>query len=569
MSRRRTWGFLPPLVAALTASCTGQTGTDADVVLRNTLVYTVDSAHLRAEAVAVKNGRIVFVGSSDSVQAFVGRGTRVLDLPGRMVLPGFVDTHVHPVTGGIELGECDLNAASTLDDVKRTIVDCAKRDPRATWLRGGGFQLPLFPNGAPTRQLLDSLVPDRPAFLSSADGHTGWANSKALALGEVTRATKDPLNGRIERDAQGNPAGTLRETAKRLVTSKMPAYSDDDYLAGLERGLAMAARFGVTTLNEASAQESELRAYARADSLGKLTARSIINLLVDPRRGPEQVAELSALRAKYTRGLVRPVSTKIFLDGVIEGGTAALLQPYLDRPGYRGELNVPPEQLVKLVHALDSADFKVHVHAIGDRAIRVAFDAFEQQRRLDGGAGPHHVLAHIQLFDPADVPRFAALGVVASFQPLWAYRDSYIKDLTEPRLGMERSSHQYPIASVVKSGALVAAGSDWSVSSMNPLEAIQVAVTRRALDDSTGTPWLRSELVDLATAIHMYTRGGALAEEQDALTGTIAVGKAADLIVLTDDLFSVPTHHISKARVLLTLLNGREVYRDSTALPPH
>ncbi|MFN8573641.1 MAG: amidohydrolase family protein [Gemmatimonadaceae bacterium] len=553
--------------SALTFACARGPTNHADLVLRNTLVYTVDSANPRVQAVAVKDGRIVFVGSNDSAEAFVGRATRVLDLAGKMVLPGFVDTHVHPVTGGIELGECDLNAAATLDDIKRIIADCGKRDPNATWLRGGGFQLPLFPNGAPTRQLLDSLVPDRPAFLSSADGHTGWANSRALAIGGVTRATKDPVNGRIERDTQGNPAGTLRETAKRLVSSKMPPYTDAEYFAGLQRGLAMAAQFGITTLNEASAQEPELRAYARADSMGQLTARSVINLLVDPHRGPEQVAELSAWRAKYARGLVRPISTKIFLDGVIEGGTAALLQPYLDRPGYRGELNVAPEQMVSLVHALDSAGFKVHVHAIGDRAIRVAFDAFEAQHRLDGGAGPHHVLAHIQLFDPADVPRFASLGVVASFQPLWAYRDSYIKDLTEPRLGMERSSHQYPIASVVKSGAIVAGGSDWSVSSMNPLEAIQVAITRRGLDDSTGTPWLPAERIDLATALHMYTLGGARAEEQDTLTGTITVGKAADLIVVSDDLFSIPAHRIGKARVLLTLLNGREVFRDSTAIP--
>ncbi|MFN8580434.1 MAG: amidohydrolase family protein [Gemmatimonadaceae bacterium] len=195
------------------------------------------------------------------------------------------------------------------------------------------------------------------------------------------------------------------------------------------------------------------------------------------------------------------------------------------------------------------------------------FDAFERQHQLDGGASPHHIMAHIQLFDPADIPRFAALGVVASFQPLWAYRDDYIINLTEPRLGPERSKHQYPIASVVKSGAIVAGGSDWSVSSMNPLEGIQVAVTRRGLDDSTGVPWLPEEMVDLATAIRMYTLGGAIAEEQDSLTGTLQKGKAADLIVLSDDLFSVPPHRISKARVLLTLLNGREVYRDPAAIP--
>ena len=559
-------GIVLSLLLALSGACGGNSPNSADLVLRHTLVYTVDSANPQAEAVAVKDGKIVFVGSNDSVAAFVGKRTRVLDLAGRMVLPGFEDTHAHPVTGGIELGECNLNAAANLDDVRRIVRACDQQDPSAPWVRGGGFQLPIFPNGSPTRQLLDSLVPGRPALLSSADGHTSWVNSRALAIGGVTRASPDPLNGRIERDANGDPAGTLRETAASLVSSKLPAHTDDDYLAGLERGLALAARFGITTIHEAAADESILRAFARADSLGRLTARSIISLEVKTREGTAQVAHLVALRTRYARGLVRPVAAKIFLDGVIEGQTAALLAPYLDRPGYRGELNATPDQMSALVHALDSADFKVHVHAIGDRAIRVALDAFEKQHALDNGAGPHHIIAHIQLFDPADIPRFAALGVVADFQPLWFFRDAYMKDLTEPRLGPKRSGYQYPMASMVRTGAIVAAGSDWSVSSMNPLDAIQVAMTHLALDDSTGAPWVPDERVDLPTILRAYTLGGAIASDHDSLTGSITVGKAADLIVLSDNLFTLPAHRISQARVLLTLLGGREVFRDSTAI---
>jgi hypothetical protein len=554
------------LLSILCGACRGNSPNAADVVLWHAVVYTVDSTNPRAEAIAIKDGKIVFVGSNNGVAAFVGKRTRVLDLTGRMVLPGFEDTHAHPVTGGIELGECDLNSAASVDDVKRIVSACAKRDPKTTWVRGGGFQLPIFPHGAPSRQLLDSLVPDRPALLSSADGHSSWVNSRALALAGVTRATHDPLNGRIERDIHGDPAGTLRETAASLVSSKLPARTDDEYLAGLERGLAMAARFGITTIHEAAADESILRGYARADSLGRLTARTIVSLEVRTREGPEQVAHLVELRTRYARGLVRPIAAKIFLDGVIEGQTAALLEPYLDRPGYRGELNATPDQMNALVHALDSAGFKVHVHAIGDRAIRVALDAFEKQHALDGGAGPRHIIAHIQLFDPADIPRFAALGVVADFQPLWSFRDAYMKDLTEPRLGPKRSGYQYPMASMVRTGAIVAAGSDWSVSSMNPLEGIQVAVTHRALDDSTGALWEPDERVDLPTILRAYTLGGAIASEQDSLTGSIAVGKAADLIVISEDLFILPVHHIARAHVLLTLLGGREVFRDSTAI---
>jgi predicted amidohydrolase YtcJ len=552
-------------LAATLGACVSEPPNAADLVLRNGVVYTVDSANRAAQAVAITNGRITYVGSNEGATALVGRATRVLDLTGRMVLPGFHDTHVHPVSGGMELGECNLNPAQTLDDVRRIVRECATQGGAADWVRGGGFQLPIFPNGNPTRQLLDSLAGDHPAYLTSADGHSAWVNSRALAIAGITRASKDPPNGRIERDGSGEPSGALRESAMGLVSAKLPPRTADDYLAGLERGLAMAARLGITTLHEASATEPVALAYAAADSLGRLTARSIVNLLVYGDSTVDgEVARLSQLRARTTRGLVRPVAAKIFMDGVIEAQTAALLAPYVDRPGYRGELNVAPAQFSALVRALDSAGFKVHVHAIGDRAIRTALDGFERQRARDHGAGAKHIVAHIQLFDPTDIPRFASLGVVASFQPLWAYADTYIKDLTEPRLGPARSRHLYPINRVVKSGAIVAAGSDWSVSSMNPLEAIQVAITRRGLEDSTGAVWLPDERVDLAAMLRAYTLGGAIASDHDSLTGTITEGKAADLIVLSDDLFTLPAHRIAKARVLLTLLNGREVFRDSS-----
>jgi predicted amidohydrolase YtcJ len=329
----------------------------------------------------------------------------------------------------------------------------------------------------------------------------------------------------------------------------------------------MAARFGITTLHEASASDSIAAAYTRADSLGRLTARSILSLRVNTDAPvPAEIRRLAALRARTTRGLVRPASAKIFIDGVIEAQTAALLAPYLDRNGYRGELTLSPDKFYQLVEKLDSAGFKVHVHAIGDRGIRTALDGFARQRERDGGAGPRHIVAHLELFDPADIPRFAWLGVIPSFQPLWAYADDYITKLTEPKLGPARSMYLYPIASVAKTGALMAAGSDWSVSSMNPLEAIQIGITRKALTDSTGPAWLPDERVDLTTMLRAYTLGGAVASDHDSLTGTLTAGRAADVIVLSDDLFTLPPHRIHKSRVLLTLLAGRAVYRDSAVI---
>ena len=553
-------GLLAWAAAAVTAC--GPRADPADLVLRGGVVHTVDPTHPAAEAVAVRDGRIVYVGSSEVAGRFVGDETEVVELEGRLLLPGFHDTHVHTVSGGIELGECNLNPATDRADVVRMVSACVARSPEATWIRGGGFQLPIFPDGAPSRELLDSLVPDRPAYLTSSDGHTAWVNSRALEIAGVTAQTADPPpDGVIVRGAGRRPQGTLRESAMALVSRHMPPHNDEVILAGLQRGLEIAASAGITTLHEASANEAYLRAYATAAERGLLTARAIVALRVDPSRGTEQASELVALRERYASPLVRPVAAKIFLDGVIEGGTAALLQPYVGRPRWRGELNLPPDTLNALVAALDEAGFKVHVHAIGDRAIRIALDAFEAQHRRDDGRGPRHIMAHIQLFDPADIPRFAAFGVVASFQPLWFYADTYITDLTEPRLGPERSRWLYPARSLVESGAVVAAGSDWSVTSMDPLQAIEVAVTRRdpALDE--GEAWIPEERLDLETMIEAYTINGAVAGDLQRETGTITVGKSADLVVIDADLFSIPPERISDAQADLTVFQGRIVHR--------
>ncbi|MGQ0766488.1 MAG: amidohydrolase [Gemmatimonadota bacterium] len=556
-------------MAAVISGCgdRGSVRIQADLVLYNAVVHTADPGNPTAQAVAIGGGRILHVGSDSGALALAGPDSRVIDAGGRFVLPGFIDTHVHPVSAGIELGECNLNDAANQDDVRKIVRECAARDPGAEWIRGGGFQLPHFTGGAPSRKLLDSLVPDRPAFLSSADGHSAWVNSLALSAAGITRETPDPPNGRIEHDASGNPSGTLRESAQSLVSRHLPPRTQAVYDAGLRRALAEAAKYGITSWHEASASEQTAAAYARADSAGELTVRTLVALTVDTDRGVEQITHLDSLRRRYSSAGVRVAAAKIFADGVIEGHTGALLEPYLDRPGDSGILNLPPARLDSLVEALDGAGFKVHVHAIGDRAIRAALDAFARQHERDGGAGPRHLIAHVQLPDSADIPRFVSLGVIPSFQPLWAWRDSYIRDLTEPRLGPARSRWLYPIESVRKTGAMIAAGSDWSVSSLNPLEAIQVALTRQSPSDSTDPPFLPQERTNLEAMIQAYTTNAALAGDDEAETGSISVGKRGDLIVLSDDLRRMPPHRIGNVRVLLTFSGGREVFRDAV-FPP-
>ncbi len=533
----------------------------ADLLFTNGAVYTVDAARSWADSVAVRAGRIVYVGPPAGAKAFQGPGTRVVDLKGRMLLPAFHDAHVHPVSGGMELALCNLNNAKDQGEVFDRIRKYVAAHPSEKWIEGGGWDLPVFPGANPTRQQLDAIVADRPASLSAADGHSSWVNTRALEIAGITRATPDPPNGRIERDADGNPSGTLRESAQRLVDRHIPDPPPKAYVEGLRRGLEMANRFGITSLIEANAGDAILAAYAEAEREGWLSSRVVASLSVDVLKGPEQVADLSRKRQAFTRGRLRATAAKIFADGVIESETAALLQPYLGHPGYSGKPRLEPEAFDRLATALDRERFQIHIHAIGDRAIRLSLDALEAARKANGPRDARPFVAHLELIDPADVPRFRALGVVADFQPLWAWADPYIKDLTIPKLGPERSRWLYPIRSVLASGAVVAGGSDWSVSSMNPLDAIEIAVTRRELGADSGPAFLPEEQVGLPEMLAAYTIAGAYTAFEERETGSIEVGKAADLIVLDHNLFEVPPEKIHETKVVLTLLEGREVYR--------
>jgi len=572
MTGRRLIAVAVVLTAGLTVARPARSASPppADLVLKGGAIYTLDAARSWAQAVAVRAGRIVYVGSDEGAAPFVGPKTRGVALGGRMLIPGFQDAHVHPVSGGIELTQCDLNGLETREAVVAKVKQCAQ-DRSKLWLVGGGWLLPLFPAGAPTKELLDELAPDRPAYLSAADGHSAWVNSKALALAGVTRDTKDPENGRIERDPKtGEATGTLRESASDLVGRLLPKPTPAERSEGLRRALAYFARLGITAIQEASASRAALEAYRDAEKRGELSARVVVALGVDA--GAEQVdapapatgdvvQRLVALREEFRSARVRPTAAKIFADGVVEARTAAMLETYLDRTGQRGDPNYSPERLNALVAGLVKAGFSVHIHAIGDRAVRISLDALEAAGARAGARGPRHQLAHIEFIHPSDAPRFRSLGVIANFQPLWSYADSYVTDLTLPAIRPETARTIYPIASVVRAGGPLAFGSDWSVSSANPLEGIQIAVTRQGLDGKP-EPFLPEQAIDLATALAAYTIGAAYANGLDTETGSIEVGKLADLAVLSDDLFARPVHEIAKTKVLLTLLEGQPVYRD-------
>ncbi len=534
----------------------------AELVFTNGAVYTVDGARSWAEAVGISGGRIVFVGTGAAAKAWIGPSTKVVDLGGKMLLPAFHDSHVHPISGGMEALECDLHGLATADEVLKAVAAYAAAHPAAKWIRGGGWDLTLFPAGNPSKALLDKIVPDRPVLLDASDGHSAWANSKALALAGITKATPDPPLGRIERDPKtGEPSGALREDAVGLVSKLLPRRTPADYAAGLKKGLEIANGFGLTSLQEASASEEELKAYADADAAGTLTARVNASIYVNTDKGVSELPRLMALRSKYRGKRLRADGVKIFADGVLETRTAAVLEPYIGFGDDRGKANLKPADFQALAIALDKEGFQIHIHAIGDRAIRDSLDALEAAEKANGRRDARHHVAHLELIEPPDIPRFRRLGVVANFQPFWANGDQYITELTEPELGPERSRWLYPIASVLAAGGVTAFGSDWSVSSMNPLDGIEVAVTHREPPKGPGPAWLPQEQIALPEAIAGYTIGGAYLDFREKETGSIEVGKAADLIVLDRNLFEIPPSQIHDVKVLSTLLEGKEVYR--------
>lgn len=490
-----------------------------------------------------------------------GRITAVRPSGGRadvaFLSPGFTDAHVHPIQGGLERLRCDLSEQSTREGYLAAIGRYADANPDAEWILGGGWAMPAFPGGTPTAADLDTVTGGRPAYLPNRDHHGAWVNSRALEIAGIDEHTPDPPDGRIERDADGRPSGTLHEGATSLVSRFVPRTTGEDHYAALMAGQSYLHSVGVTSWQDAivgaySGMDDPASTYQAAAANGDLVSHVVGALWWERRLGVEQVADLVGRREQMTGGRFRATTVKIMQDGVAENGTAAMLAPYLDRCGHAttntGHSFLTAEAIRDAVQALDAAGFQVHVHAIGDRGAREALDAFE-------GTDParrHHV-AHLQLVHPDDVRRFARLGVAANMQMLWACLDDQMVDLTIPFLGEERSSWQYPFGDLHRSGALLVAGSDWPVSTPDPLEAIEVGVTRRD-PGSDREAFLPEQALARETAWAAYTSGSAWVNHRDD-AGVLRAGAVADLVVLDRDPFAEPG-----ARVTSTWIDGSPVY---------
>ncbi len=534
----------------------------ADLIVTNAAVYTVNPQQPRAEAVAIRGGTIAAVGSAEEVGALRGTATQVIDAGGRFVLPGLTDSHVHFIGGAEGRQRVMLDDAETIAEIQRRVKAYADAHPDAPWILGGGWYYAVFGAAAlPDRRLLDEVVPDRPVFLWAYDFHSSWANSKALELAGITAATADPANGAIVRDPRTRQAtGALKETAGGLIEKVIPAATRESKLEALRQGIRYANSLGITRVHSAGWDAEQLELYDALRANGELTLRFLVapNIL-PPAATPEVIARVEGLREKFADEWLNVGAVKFMLDGVIEAHTASVLAPYADDPS-QGTLNWDEAAFRAAVAEFDRRGFQIFTHAIGDRAIRVALDAYEATAAGTARAGKRFRIEHIESPAAEDIPRFGALGVIASMQPLHATPGDNNLNVWSKALGPERASRAWPWERLRAGGARLAFGSDWPVVTLDPWQGLRMLRTRQTMKGTPAGGWLPAERIAIEQAIEGYTLGAAFAGRLEATEGSIAPGKVADLIVVSDDLLQAPPDALARTRVLVTVVGGRVVH---------
>lgn len=521
------------------------------------------AARNRVQALAIKSDQIIFTGPDQAAQAYIGPNTVVINLENRMVLPGFTDSHIHPISGGTRLMNCDLTDLRITKEVLDKIQNYVAANPQKEWIIGGGLWLPAIENGKPSAETLDKIIKDKPVYITSADGHSAWVNTKALEIGGINASTKDPNNGVIERKTDGTPIGTLRESAMGLVSKHIPDASPAERVIALKKAQALAHQYGITAWIDASVGAASIEAYLELEKAKELQLDVDLSITARVTKAAKAVPDILALYEKYQPKSenIQMKSTKIFIDGVVEGKTAALFDNYVGEK-HKGLAYLDQQPYNEMIAAFDKAEVQVHVHACGDKGVNMTLNAFEFARQQNKPRDARHHIVHMQLMHSDDIDRFRKLDVVANIQPLWASpEDTYISELTIPVVGPERTEWIYPFGAIANSGAVIAHGSDWPVTTMNPFHAIQVAVTRRGPDEIERPAWTPQHLMDLYTVLNGYTQGGAYLMRRENSSGSLELGKKANLMVLNQDLFEIPKTAIHKTKVLLTFYQGEIVYQ--------
>ncbi|MET3923785.1 amidohydrolase [Arthrobacter sp. UYEF20] len=542
--------------------------THADWIFSGGPVHTMDPSCPRTDAVAVADGKIVALGAEAA--SWRGPATELVDLAGKALLPGFQDAHVHPIAGGLQMLSCDLSDVHSLREYRTLIAEYARAKPEAEWIKGAGWYGDVFDGGFPHRALLDELVPDRPVFLISHDGHGAWVNSRALDLAGITDSTPNPDGGIIARDGSGQATGMLIEHAADLVSALIPDPDARHVRAALLTAQSYLHSLGVTAWQDAAVGQAlgmpdSFEHYLALEEEGLLSGTVTGALWWDRDQGLEQLELFAARRARAT-GSFRATAVKIMVDGVCENLTAAMTRPYRGHPHERGMSLIEPAELVRIAAALDAEGFDLHLHAVGDQAVRDCINALDLPRRE--GWDPRHQIAHLDLVDPDDAARFARTGAIANIQPLWARLDPVLVETKLPYLDEGHQQVHFAFETLRRAGVALAIGSDWPVSSPDPLWGIHTAVNRTAppADPHAGDyrsqhePLLPGEAITLGAALAAYTTGAARANRLDAERGSVRVGMVADLVVLDADPYATEATGLGGIGVELTLAGGRAVY---------
>ena len=541
--------------------CTSQPS--ADVVLVNGRVW-LSEADAFAEAVAIQGNKILAVGTTTEIRKLVGKKTKVIDVNGKLVTPGFNDAHIHFLNGSIGLSEVQIAEAKSLAEVITTIKEFAQNNPSRKWITGRGWQYTMFPGGMPTKEFLDTLGIDRPIYLRAYDGHSALANSRALELAGINRAYTFANYGAVIRDANGDPTGALTEDAQFVVGDIVPPLSREEKLEALRKGMKLLASLGITSIQNASGTPQEFSLYKTLHQNDELMVRTSTAFSVDENTTPEQINDYRRIKdSTPINDYIRASAVKFMLDGVIESHTAGMLDHYSDvhrdDQGSRGSLSMPVDRYRELTTAFDKNGFQIYTHSIGDLAVREALNAYEYAQQKNGTSSARHRIEHIEMVSPDDIPRFAALGVLPSMEPIHAEPGTIV--VWAKAVGEKRLPYSFAWNSFLKSNAKLVFSSDWPACvSINPIRGLHTAVNRKTVDGNPPEGWVPEQKISMQDALYAYTMGGAFASGDEKVKGKIAPGYLADMIVFSHDLFSIDPMKTHEAKVVLTIFDGKIIY---------
>jgi len=536
----------------------------ADTIIARGRIYTGNSQQPWAEAVAIRAGKIIAVGDESAVFKLRYAGTEVIEAGGHLILPGFVDCHIHFLDGSLSLGRVNLEGAKDASDIQQRLRDYVAKHPGKDWILGRGWNYAMFgPEALPHKKYLDEVFPDRPVFLEGYDGHTYWANSKALALAGITNETPDPANGAIVRDPKTHEAtGALKESAQELVARVVPRPSRNEKLAALRAGIKWANEHGLTRVHSAGGDFEQLDLYDQLRREGQQTLRFYIAYFLNPPNlRPQDLDTIESARKKYRDDWIDTNAVKMMVDGVVESHTAAMLEPYSDDPSTKGKLFWDPAKYTAAVAELDKRGLQLFTHAIGDYGVRTALDAYQRAEEVNQTRDRRPRIEHIETITATDIPRFGQLGVIASMQPLHSYPDADTLEVWARNAGPDRASRAWAWKSISNDGGHLAFGSDWPVVTLNPWEGVQTAVTRQTAEGKPDAGFVPEQRLTVEETVRGYTLGAAYAGRREKTEGSIEPGKLADLIIVSQNIFEIDAQRLAETKVLTTIVGGRVVYQ--------